>query len=520
MLFDGIFAARRTRQGEMGGAAPFSIMRPPVAGVRVDEHVAMTYSAVFACVAVIADSLSMLPWRVYRHDGDSRVAETGHQVNRLLTRRPNEEMTPMVFKETLLGHALLWGNGYAELERNGRGDVVNAWILTPDRVNPDRDGRGRLVYEVANGQAPNTTLRPEHCYHLRGLGWDGIRGYSVVSLARETISLGLATQEFGAAFFGNGAWTGGVITQEAGHGKPLGTAGVRNLLSTWNRKNKGARNSFKTEFLDAGMKYQAIGVPPEDAQFLETRNHQVLDVCRWFRVPPHKLAQLERATHTNIESQNIEFVTDCLMPWATRMEEEGNAKLFIDGEDDLYTKFNMNALLRGDSKARAELYKTLWGVGAYDIDEIRALEDKNPLPNGIGKLRMVPMNHISVESAYRDGGTVRERRVEDRRAELLLDEPAARLARKECNMLERVIQRGADAAPDGFYEAHLAHLVQTFRGIGQVLGIEDIEERALALCRATQEQLAERSEDLPVLLEEWRALRAATIKHAMGATHV
>lgn len=520
MIFD-VFAKRQTAPavpGESGGA--MSLFRPPVAGVRVDEHEAMTYGPLWACVRVISESIAALPWGVYQRNGEMRETVTDHPVYRLLRRRPNPETPPFRFKETIIAHALTWGNGYAEIERNRMGEPIALWIITPDRVTPDRDDRGRIIYKVTNGQADDSEIPARDMFHLPGLAFDGLKGYSVVSQAKQAISLGIATEQFGSAFFGNGAVPGGVITKESGSGDLSGPA-VKNLLSSFNKKHRGAANSHKVHYLDAGLKYQEIGIPPEDAQFLETRRFQTLDMCRWFRVPPHKLAELDRATHNNIESQNIEFVTDAVVPWATRLEQEADFKLFEEDELDLFTKINLNALLRGDTAARQEFYTAMLDRGVFDLDEVRAREDMNPLPNGQGKLRLVQANMMSVDRAIEEGGTEANARASDRRAtSALWEDPASRMVRKEINALSRMAEKGIDASKlADFYEAHAQHLIEAFSSVAGFDGVEGLEAKARAYildsCKAINEY-----QDTMDLLAEWRLSRSATLREFMGDPNV
>ncbi len=244
-------------------------------------------------------------------------------------------------------------------------------------------------------------------------------------------------------------------------------------------------------------------------------------MCRWFRVPPHKLAELDRATHNNIESQNIEFVTDAVVPWATRLEQEADFKLFEEDELDLFTKINLNALLRGDTAARQEFYTAMLDRGVFDLDEVRAREDMNPLPNGQGKLRLVQANMMSVDRAIEEGGTEASARASDRRAtSALWEDPASRMVRKEINALSRMAEKGIDASKlADFYETHAQHLIEAFSGVAGFDGVEGLEAKARAYildsCKAINEH-----EDTMDLLAEWRLSRSATLREFMGDPNV
>lgn len=524
MIFDGLFAKRQSVPSDpRGTGSPLSLFRPPIAGVRVDEHTAMTYGALWACVRVISETMASLPWGVHRVNGEMRERVSGHPVHRLIHRRPNPETTPFRFKETLIAHALTWGNGYAEIERNRMGEPIALWIITPDRVEPDRDGRGNIIYKVSNERAEDSEIPARDMYHLPGLAFDGLKGYSVVSQAKESISLGLATEQFGSAFFGNGSHLGGVITHDPdSKGAELSEPGIKNLLASFNRKHTGGPSKAKkVHYLDAGLKYQEIGVPPEDAQFLETRRFQTLDMARWFRVPPHKLAELDRATHNNIESQNIEFVTDVVVPWATRMEQEADFKLFDEDEVELFTKFNINALLRGDTAARQSFYTAMLDRGVFDIDEVRAREDMNPLPEDRGRLRLVQANMMSVERALQEGGTESSARASDRRAtSALWEDPASRMVRKEINAISRMAEKGIDASKlADFYEAHQKHLVDSFSSVATFDGVSDLDAKARAYVLDSCKDLNE-YQDTNRLLAEWRLSRTASLRAFMGDPNV
>lgn len=521
MIFESVFSKRQTAPvtpGLSGGA--MSLFKPPVAGVRVDEQEAMTYGPLWACVRVISETMASLPWGVHRKRGEVRESVTDHAVYRLLHRRPNPETIPFRFKETLIAHALTWGNGYAEIERNRMGEPIALWIITPDRVTPDRDEQGNIIYKVANEQADESEIAARDMFHLPGLAFDGLKGYSVVNQAKQAISLGIATEQFGAAFFGNGAHLGGVITKEVGSGDMSGSA-IKNLLSSFNKKHRGAANSNKVHYLDAGLSYQSIGIPPEDAQFLETRRFQTLDMCRWFRVPPHKLAELDRATHNNIESQNIEFVTDVVVPWATRLEQEADFKLFAEDENELFTKFNINALLRGDTAARQNFYTAMLDRGVFDLDEVRAREDLNPLPDGLGQLRLVQANMMSVERALQEGGTEANARAADRRGtSALWEDPASRMVRKEINAISRMADKGLDPEKVAdFYEAHQKHLVEAFTSVANFDGVFDLESKARSYILSSCKDLSEH-ENTTDLLADWRYSRAADLRASMGDPNV
>jgi len=364
---------------------------PLAGGVYVDEHVALRYAAVYACCRVIAEAVSQMPWHVMARNGPRRERMPTHPADWLLHVAPNEELGAFDFRQTLLFWALTWGNGYAEIERDGSLRPIALWPIEPDRVTPTRDERGRLVYKISNAAAGgNAIIQARDMFHLRGPGWDGLTGYSPIDLARKSIGLGLATEQFGASFFGNGAVPGAVL--EAPETLELSPDGKKLLLEEFNQAHRGPGNYGKVAYLDGGMKYKPISIPNDAAQFLETRQHQVLEICRWYKVPPHKVYELGRATYNNVEQQQIEFLTETLIPWMTRLEQEADAKLLGPYQRGrLYTKIKPESLLRGDVKSRYEAYAVGRQWGWFSINDVRALEDMDPIPQG-GDEYLTPLN--------------------------------------------------------------------------------------------------------------------------------
>lgn len=371
------------------------IFRRTRAGESVDEDLALRYAAVWACVNVIAKSIAILPWTTYQRTATGRRELPESGVSWLLHTQPNPEMGPYQFKHMLMTHVLTWGNAYCEIERDNAGRPLWLWPVTPDRVVPDRNDAGEIVYLIRNGQAGPTQIAAENMMHVRGMGFDGIVGYSPIRMAAETIGAGLAMEKFGASFFGNGANMGGVLV----HPQKLSQAARENLEKSL-RERAGASNALSWLVTEEGMKPERIGIPPDEAQFLETRQHTVLDICRWFGVPPHKVASLDRATWSNIEHQGIEFVTDTIQPWVTQLEEEANLKLFGRiNRGRVYTKFNLGALLRGDMKSRYEAYAIGSQWGWLSANDIRSLEEMNPVKNG--SMYLVPSNMMTRDQMKR-----------------------------------------------------------------------------------------------------------------------
>jgi HK97 family phage portal protein len=349
---------------------------------------------VWACVRLISETVAMLPWGVYQGEGKTRTIQPDHEVHPLLRRWPNAEMTAMDFRTTLQAHVLLYGNGYAEIERNMMGDIAGLHIIAPTAVTPTIEN-DRLVYKVWTKDRGSVTLPPERIFHVKGLGFDGLQGYPVTRMAREAMGLGIAMEKHGGAFFGNGTHLGLVYTSSF----ETSEAQRQKFLENIKEEHAGPAKSHNNTVLPKGWEVKTLGVPPDEAQFLESRQFQVTEVARWYRVPPHKIGDLTRSTNNNIEHQSIEFVTDTILPWVIRWEQEADTKLFRPDEKraGYFTKMIVNGLLRGDVKSRGEYYKTMVMIGAMSPNDVRELEDMNPVDNG--DLYMVPLNMVSLEDA-------------------------------------------------------------------------------------------------------------------------
>lgn len=365
-----------------------------LAGVPVTTETALQIAAVFACVRYIAETIGALPWGVYlKKTGGGRDELRSSPLWRLLHARPNPEMSAMAFRETLIAWALTWGNGYAEIERDVVGRPVALWPISPDRVAIKRTEGGTLYYEVNNQTGPKVDIPAEDVYHLHGLGYDGIAGYSVVSLAARSLGTGIASDQFLNSFFGNSTIVGGVLE----HPEKLSPEAYERIKESWEARHGGPAAAWRPAILEEGMKWQSIGMPLKDAEFLATRKFTVTEIARWFRVPPHKIADLERATYSNIEHQSIEVVTDTILPWAVRLEQEADFKLIGSrNQGTLFTKINLKGLLRGDAKSRAEFYKVMREMGVFSVNDIRELEDLNPIgPDG--DKRVMQMQYTTLE---------------------------------------------------------------------------------------------------------------------------
>jgi len=339
-------------------------------GIAVNENTALNSSAVYAAVRLLSEAVASLPLHTYERQEDGKRRASEHPVASILSRRPNDYMSSYSLRETLMGHCLMWGNGYAEIVRDGSGNPTALLPITPDRIRIEIDDSGQIVYSVDD----QIRLSADDVLHVAGQGFDGIQGRSIITLARESIGVGLAAERFGGSFFQNGARLGGVLEHP---GKMSKEASDR-LRESWRAAHGGSGKAGSTALLEEGLKWSQLSISQNDAQFLETRRFQVEEIARWFGIPQHLLGSMEGATFSNIEHQQIEFVTHTLRPWLVRWEQEISRKLFMD--DRFYPEFQVDGLLRGDTKTRYESYRIAREAGWMSINEIRALENRS----GIG----------------------------------------------------------------------------------------------------------------------------------------
>ena len=375
-----------------------------VAGEQVDEYTALTYSAFFNAVSIISETTASLPCHLYQEKVNST---TGKKKNRVASDRRmyrvlhdefNPYMTAMAGRECLMSHVLTWGNGFAEKVRNSYGELIELWPITPNRVKIEVDGNGDLVYRIRVDNK-DIYLPRENVLHIPGLGFDGLIGYSRVALARKSIGLSMALETFGSLYFGQGTHPGVIVS----HPAKLSTTASSNLKDSLSAGYSGLGKSHRLLLLEEGMKIEKIGIPPDDSQFLESRQFQIPEIARWFNLPPHKLKDLQKSSFNNIEEEQISFVRDCIVPWLVRFEQNFNMQLLTDsdkymtGRGRLYWKHNIKGLLRGDVKSQGQFYKDMFGIGAFSVNDIMELEDMDPVEGG--DKRFVPLNMIPLEDA-------------------------------------------------------------------------------------------------------------------------
>lgn len=373
------------------------------AGKNVNERSAMQMTAVYSCVRILAEAVAGLPLHLYRYKEDGgKERAIDNNLYHLLHDEPNKEMSSFIFRETLMTHLLLWGNAYAQIIRNGKGEVVALYPLMPNKMQVDRDENGEFYYiytrssdEAKTMEGVTVCLTPRDVLHIPGLGFDGLVGYSPIAMAKNAIGLAIATEEYGAKFFANGAAPSGVLEHPGTIKDPS------RLRENWNSTFGGSANSGKVAVLEEGMKYTPISISPEQAQFLETRKFQIDEIARIFRVPPHMVGDLEKSSFSNIEQQSLEFVKYTLDPWVIRWEQSLSRALLNEDEKRKYFfKFNLEGLLRGDYESRMSGYAVARQNGWMSANDIRELEnmDKIPAEDG-GDLYLINGNMLPLNKA-------------------------------------------------------------------------------------------------------------------------
>lgn len=402
-IFKGIFKSRDKPKDSTAGSSYRFFFGGTTSGKTVTERSAMQMTAVYSCVRILSEAIAGLPLHLYRYtENGSKEKAIDHTLYELLHDEPNPEMTSFVLRETLMTHLLLWGNAYAQIIRNGKGEVVALYPLMPNRMTVDRDENGQLYYEYQTSQDEAHTmngslvrLSPYDVLHIPGLGFDGLVGYSPIAMAKNSIGMSIACEEYGAKFFANGATPGGILEH------PGVVKDPERVRESWNTAFGGSANSNKVAVLEEGMKYTPISISPEQAQFLETRKFQIDEIARIFRIPPHMIGDLEKSSFSNIEQQSLEFVKYTLDPWVSRWEQSmRRALLRPEEKKEYFFKFNVDGLLRGDYQSRMNGYATARQNGWMSANDIRELEnlDRIPAEEG-GDLYLINGNMTKLEDA-------------------------------------------------------------------------------------------------------------------------
>ena len=413
-ILTGLFKSRDKPQNRTPGSSYAFFLGGSTSGKAVTERSAMQMTAVYSCVRILAEAIAGLPLHLYRYTPDgSKVKAVDHPLYLLLHDEPNPDMSAFEFRETLMTHQLLWGYAYAQIMPNGKGEVVALYPLMPNRMSVDRDKHGQLYYTYtrASDEAKTMTgttvlLPPSDVLHIPGLGFDGLVGYSPIAMAKNAIGLAIATEEYGAKFFANGAAPSGVLEHPGTIKDPS------RVREAWMSQFGGSANSGKVAVLEEGMKYTPISISPEQAQFLETRKFQINEIARIFRIPPHMVGDLEKSSFSNIEQQSLEFVKYTLDPWVIRWEQSIQRALLRPEEKKRYfAKFNVEGLLRGDYQSRMNGYAVARQNGWMSANDIRELENLDRIPAEAGgdlylvNGNMLPMQHAG---AFASGAEMME----------------------------------------------------------------------------------------------------------------
>lgn len=361
----------------------------------VTEEKALHIDAVYACVQLYARTLAALPLMVYKMTDKGKERATDHYLYRLLHDEPNPNMTSYVFREIMEASLKLWGNAYAWIEYDENWRAKYLWPLPPDSVFPQRSLKtGELFYDVMMFDSSRRVCRSYEILHIPGLGFDGIKGRSPIRQTAETMGLSLSIKSYGNKFFENGARPSGILEHPGNLSEPA----QERLINKFDKRYSGIENSAKTMLLEEGMKYVQVGIPPEEAQFLESRKYSVTEIARIYGVPPHMIGDLDRATFSNIESQDINFAKHTIMPECVRWEKELMKKLLTAEERQLYEiEFLMDGLVRGDMQSRYQAYAIGRQWGFLNTNDIRAKENMNFVEGG--ETYFVPLNMIASDQA-------------------------------------------------------------------------------------------------------------------------
>lgn len=425
------------------------------AGVRINASNALSISGVWSAMRRISETVAALPLGVFERLERGKRKATEHPLYRVLHERFNPEMTSMQGREMLQSHVLFWGTAYAEIEMNQAGQILGLWPLLPDRTAVHRRNGVRFyTTQLPDGQT--VPLAASRVFQLTGLGFDGLTGYSLIDKARENLGLTKATEEFGSRFFGHGATTSGVLE----HPGQLGDMAAKHLRESFEKHQGGLSNSHRVLIAEEGMKWVANTVPPNNAQFLETRKFQIGDVARWFNIPLHMLAQMEGgASYASVEQMSLEFVQYCINPWLVRWEQAMNNDLLGERErKTLFTKHEVKGLMRGDHSARQAFYTAMRNIGVYSANDIRELEDENPVEGGdiyFIQGAMIPVDIAAQakpnntapapDAAPVDADTPKAKAARER---ALLD-VASRMLKRELPQLRKLLKQGEEGWSQG-----------------------------------------------------------------------
>ncbi len=513
------------------------------AGEIVSPIKGLMVPAQFACVKVISEDVGKLPFIPYKRIDDmSKERLVNGAIARVLRKEATINMTPMTFKQTVTQWAVNWGNGYAEIVRNSRGEPVQLWPIHPSRVKIIRDKSGEVVYVVRFNDGSRMEIPGRDIIHIRGLG-DELYGWNLpVSVAKETLGIAIAQIIFASSFFGNSVTPSAILM----HPKNLSDKAQRRLRSGMRKTFGGARNASKLMILEEDMKYQTISMPMKQAQFLESRNFSVEEIARYHRMPLHKIQSMKQATNNNIEQQALEYIQDTLDPWLIRWESEINLK-FWPNTENFFAEFLLDSMLRGDFESRTDGYVKLWNIGVLSQNMILAKENMNPIPNGdthFVPLNMVPLDQAVLMSADLNAGRDNQRQIDDEEAEtarrdmvvasfsVVLTTAASRLVQMETKALQRTHTKGLFECANTTMDFYLKHQVRMSEALlphteayFNLLGVAttDLEVDLKASCYQFCEEakgeinlaLGQGSGNIKGILDKWGASRAQDIAKAI-----
>lgn len=446
---------------------------PTTAGVEVSEQTAMTFATVFACVSKLAKTLGTLPAGILEKTDDNQRKRIDHDLNEILTARANPDSTGITLRESWLTNVLLWGFSCSEVIASNDGSrIFDILPMMSKDITPKRDDRGELYFEHRPQGSQRQELPANRVLHIPGLSLNGITGLSVIGYQRETVGHAMAVSQMGAAFFGNGAWPGGVLKQAVG-GPDLSEPAAQRMLDTFNEKLKGSDKAMALTLLREGIEYESVGMPLKDAQFLEARQFEREEICGIFDVPPTKIQDLSHGTYSNTEQQDLAWSKDSLLPWCVRIEMAIKRHFFLGTR--LYLKHNLTGLVRGEIKARMAAYAQGIQWGIFSPNECREWEDLNPREGGDEYLTPLNMGSTGQTQPGRDGrdgavgpkgdsgpsgvqGPPGQKGIPGKSVvidlasfSVLVGDAATRIANKECKAVENAFKRRAkEDNVDGF----------------------------------------------------------------------
>jgi len=363
------------------------------AGLSVTEITRLTIPAYWACLKVLSEDIAKLPIRIIKKTNEGR--ETANpELTMMLSQSPNPLMTSFSFWQGMMHNAANWGESYAEIQRDTAGKAIAMWLIHPTRV-VRKDIDGRLAYQIHHDDNSTVILREDQIFRIMGITVDGWSGLPFMEIVAESLNIAKSSQNFAQQFFANGAAITGVLQ----HPNSLSPEAAERMRENWTNVYAGTDNAGKVAIIEEGMTFQNVQMSMEDAQFLEARQFQVEEIARWFRMPPHKIQDLGKATFSNIEEQQKGYLEDTLMPWIRKIEQEIKRKLITELLE--FAKFNEKALLRGSSKDQADFLVKMVNNGLMTINEARAALDLNSVSNG-NDLLIQGNNTVTLDSLFEE----------------------------------------------------------------------------------------------------------------------